>query len=286
MEGETYGLGWVPEYPDHRDYLFDNEKIRPLLEKTAARTMFKRKAAKAAALPKSTDLRKWCTPVEDQGSLGSCTANAAVGILEYYQNRAKGTYTDASRLFVYKTTRNLLKWKGDTGAFLRTAMKSLVLFGAPPEEYWPYKVGDFDVEPPAFCYSFASNYQALKYYRLDPPSTSGPQILKNVKKSLASGHPSMFGFTVYNSIWDAEDGEIPFPGANDRVAGGHAIVAVGYDDGKKVGSKTGALLIRNSWGKSWGDEGYGWLPYAYVEDELADDFWCVISAEWVDTGKF
>jgi len=280
-----HGLGWVPEYPDIRDYGPEQAGVRKLLERTAARTALRGKRKKNAAA-KSVDLRSWCSPVEDQGNIGSCTANASVGIIEYYQKRAFGNYVDASRLFVYKVTRDLLHLTGDTGAFLRTAMKTLVVFGAPPEEYWPYKEADFDREPPAFCYSFAANYKAIQYYRHDDPSKTTAQMLDSIKSYLAAGHPSMFGFTVYNSIWEANDGMIPCPNSADRVAGGHAVVAVGYDDSVKIGSKKGALLIRNSWGKDWGEKGYGYLPYAYVEDGLADDFWSIISADWVDTGKF
>ncbi|MFH1627389.1 MAG: hypothetical protein ABIE47_01545 [Pseudomonadota bacterium] len=92
--------------------------------------------------------------------------------------------------------------KGDTGAYLRTTMGAMVLFGVPPEDYWPYADEEkkFDKEPPAFCYAFAQNYQAIKYYRHDPPETPAGTTLNRVKRYLASGHPSMFGFTVYNSI--------------------------------------------------------------------------------------
>jgi C1A family cysteine protease len=105
----------------------------------------------------------------------------------------------------------------------------------------------------------------------------------------------MFGFTVYSSIHQAgdNDGKIPYPGNGERIEGGHAIVAAGYDDNMKIknsiaGSSetTGALLIRNSWGEDWGRNGYGWLPYEYVLSGLADDWWSLLKNEWVDTGNF
>ena len=283
----TKGMGWIPDHPDFRDYTEDTEEIKKLVAAVSI--------PKAKTLPATVDLREWCSPVEDQGQLGSCTANAGVGIIEYYERKAFGRHLDASRLFLYKVTRNLMKVKGDTGAYLRTTMGAMVLFGVPPEEHWPYSdQGEkFDKEPTAFCYAFAQNYQTLKYFRHDPPGKKPEDVLKKVKTYLAACQPAMFGFTVYNSIEQADkDGKIPLPSSKEKIEGGHAIAAVGYDDKMKIKNKfgkaetTGALLIRNSWGKGWGDQGYGWLPYDYVTRGLADDFWSIIKKEWVETGEF
>lgn len=199
-------------------------------------------------------------------------------------------YTLKPRVYVYIKC-------GDTGAFLRTTMGAMRLFGIPPTKYWPYYVNgtvnpQWNEEPSAFLYAYAKNYQAVRYFRLDTGVTK-EKLLLRIKRYIAGYYPSMFGFTVYSSIAQAaQNGAIPFPCTSEKVEGGHAIVAVGYDDGKTItnnvdGTKTkGALLIRNSWGATWGEAGYGWLPYEYVLQGLATDWWTLISNDWVNTKQF
>lgn len=273
-----FKFGWRKDLPDVRDLTSDSPDIKTILDRSVPL-----KAARTT-LPPTANLMAWCSPVEDQGDLGSCTANAGVALIEYYQKRAFGKYLNASRLFLYKATRNLEGFSGDTGAYLRDTMKALVLFGVPPESYWAYDVSKYDEEPSAFLYSMANNYKSVKYYRLDPAGTPLPTVLTNIKTQVAAGLPSMFGFTVYSSISNLA--EIPYPTRGDSVLGGHAICCVGYDDTKVIGAQKGALLIRNSWGKGWGNQGYGWLPYAYVTSGLASDFWTLVQATFVDTDLF
>jgi C1A family cysteine protease len=178
--------------------------------------------------------------------------------VEYFERRAYGKHIDASRLFLYKVTRKMLNFKGDTGGFLMSVMGALTLFGVPPEEYWPYDVEKYDREPPAFCYSFAKNYQAIKYVGLDPTGIAKDGLLKSIKDSISVGLPCMFGFTVYNSIQQSSaTGKIPYQCEGEKVEGGHAIMAVGYDDKMSIKNEMcdketkGALLIRNSWSVEW-----------------------------------
>lgn len=281
-------FGWLPDPPDARDYTKDSPKVASLL-KTPPST------------PSLVDLRAFCPPIFDQGELGSCTANAASALLQYHRMRTLGKTGPLSRLFIYKGTRDLMQAHGDSGAYIRTTMGSLALFGAPPEKYWEYDAKMLDFAPPSFCYAYASNYQALSYFRLDeprgqnstetPPQVSPPignrsAVLSSIKETLASGLPAMFGFTVYESMNNARDGKIPFPLENERVLGGHAVLCVGYDDSLEIGSQRGAFLIRNSWGESWGEKGYGWLPYEYLLQGIAQDWWVLVKAEWVETEEF
>lgn len=288
------GMGWIPDLPDFRDYTEETAAVREILGPTGV-TAAGPRTRRPAGLPAAVDLRPWASPIEDQGALGSCTAQAGAGVIEYYERKSFGRHVESSRLFLYKATRNLMKSKGDSGAYLRMTMGAMVIFGVPPEPYWPYTDAEeaFDKEPPAFCYAFAQGYKTLLYYRHDPAGSTRAAVLERLKAHIAAGHPAMFGFTVYSSFDQAETtGRIPLPHGRERIEGGHAVVAMGYDDDLTIANASGgepcrgALLIRNSWGRAWGEKGYGWLPYAYVLKGLAEDFWSVLKKEWIDTGEF
>ena len=296
------GTGYLPDVPR----IDDPDANSPRIARMLAGTRFPRLTASpppdagiapgaappANPLPAQVDLRSGFSPVFDQGQLGSCTANAAAGLIDYFEKAANRSYVAPSRLFIYKVARDLAGVTGDAGAFLRTTMEALKLFGAPPESIWPYNSGAagfnqlFDVEPTPFCYAYARNYAAVEPFRLDPLNVASVEVLTNIKTALAAGYPSVFGFQVYPGFENPESGDVFFPVPGSRPSGGHAIVAAGYDDNHAIQGKNGALIVRNSWGEDWGLEGYAYMPYEYVTQGLAVDWWTMTRQDWLDTGVF
>lgn len=262
--------GWIPDLPDHRDF--------SLVAHAGTISHWGQVRTKGDE-PTQFDASRYCSPVENQGALGSCTANAVVGLAEYLERRAKRAHVDGSRLFNYRVARTMHGWNGDTGMYIRTAMKALCAFGIPPEKFWPYDPERLDDEPGAFVYAYAQRFRGTNYYRVDELGRDRVQVLNLLKTLLRAFFPVAFGFRVYS--FGDRDGAFPMPEKNQKPYGGHAVMAVGYDDHKRIGESVGALRIRNSWGTGWGQSGYGWLPYGYVTQGLSADFWTLFNQQYL-----
>ena len=214
------------------------------------------------------DLRPQCPPIYDQGQLGSCTANAIAGALQFDEIKEKQPQVfTPSRLFIYYNERVIEQTVStDSGAQIRDGIKTIAAQGDCPETLWPYDITKFTVKPTQQCYDQALKFKAVQYQRLT-------QIPNQMKGCLASGYPFVFGFTVYESFESpqvASTGHAPMPAPSEKVLGGHAVMAVGYDDSQSW------FIVRNSWGPSWGMNGYFTLPYPYLLDHnLSSDFWTI-----------
>lgn len=249
-------LGWMPDIPDARDYIYE----APL-------------QVKRIELPQAVDLRKKCSPVFNQGSLGSCTANALTAAVEFAKKKQRQKSFRLSRLFLYYNERVMMGTvESDSGAYLRDGIKSLSKEGVCPEKEWKYsdKMGanaPFKQKPHASCYESALEDKIEKYMRLD-------LSLQSIKECLAEGFPFVFGFAVYDSFLSAEvsqTGKMPMPNIRaERMRGGHAVMAVGYNDAEEE------VIVRNSWGKNWGDKGYFYMPYDFITNsQYCADLWTV-----------
>jgi C1A family cysteine protease len=250
MPQNGFRFGWIPDLPDHRDFMY------------AAPTPILRD------IPPSADLTNSCPAVYDQGQLGSCTANAIGAAFQFDEMKQKAPgIAVPSRLFIYYGERVMEGTVGeDSGAMIRDGIKVVAKNGVCSETEWPYDISKFALKPSKKCFDDAKKYKALTYQRLI-------QDQNTMKGCLAEGFPFVFGITVYESLMSdavAKTGIVPMPTTKEKALGGHAILAVGYDD------KTQRFKFRNSWGTSWGDKGYGYLPYAYLtDDNLASDFWTI-----------
>jgi C1A family cysteine protease len=252
------GYGWRPQMPDARDKMYARRRT--------------------GNLPPAADLRPSMPPVYDQGQLGSCTGNAIAAAMEYERDRQGLPDFTPSRLFVYYNERALEGTvSSDAGAVIRDGIKVVNTQGVCPETLWPYDIGMFAVKPPQRCYVAATKDKAVQYESI--------QTLGDLKDALASNLSVVFGFTVYESFESqavAQTGVMPMPKKSESVVGGHAVLAVGYSDAKSQ------VIVRNSWGPSWGDQGYFYMPYQYLTGSkassdassvssahLASDFWAI-----------
>jgi len=248
-------MGWKPDVPDFRDRVLELPSHQ------------------RASLPPKVDLR----PAEnfevyDQGHLGSCTANAIGGAFHFAMVQ-EGLKQDwrPSRLFVYYNERDMEGTVAqDSGAAIRDGIKSVNTLGVCSEIMWPYNEDTFTSKPSPACYQAALQDRAISYSRVY-------QSEEDLKGVLADGYPFVFGFMVYSSFMSqevAKTGEMPWPAENEKLCGGHAVMAVGYDDEKKV------FIVRNSWGEGWGDKGYFYMPYEYMTNpELVHDIWTIMFVE-------
>ena len=223
-------------------------------------------AARPITIPSVVDLSGKCSPVFDQGQVGSCTGNAWAGALEYEENIQNEVFISFSRLFIYYNERVLDNdTSQDAGAEIRDGIKTLVKWGACNEKVWPYVESQFAIKPSLEAYSEATHHKALQYASVD-------QTEDALTHALAAGHPIVFGITVYDSFESdevASTGLVPMPDVNtEQCQGGHAVLIVGYDAHKRL------FKVRNSWGPDWGDHGYFYLPFEFVlSAELCEDFW-------------
>jgi C1A family cysteine protease len=254
------GYGWHPDLPDHRDQVYAVPAH-----------------VTAAPIPSLVDLRAQCPPVYDQLQLGSCTANAIAAAIQFEQMKQNLPVFVPSRLFIYYNERDIgHTLTVDNGAQIRDGIKSVASLGVCPETMWPYNDKNTDPKPcptcpfakkpTPTCYKTATKHKITTYQRLTP-------TLDNLRGCLASGYPFVFGFTVYESFESqavAKSGILSLPAPKEKVVGGHAVMAVGYDDSKQQ------FIVRNSWSDQWGIKGYFMMPYAYpTNTNLADDFWTI-----------
>jgi C1A family cysteine protease len=253
MNRHFTSYGWQPDLPDQRDLTY--AAPAPILKK----------------LPPAIDLRSKCPVVYDQGQLGSCTANAIGGAIEFELMKQKAAVFIPSRLFIYYNERVIENTvNSDNGAQIRDGIKTVNQQGVCNETNWPYNTSEFAQKPHSTCYTEALKHKVLSYQRIT-------RAVAQMEGCLSDGYPFVFGFTVYDSFESdqvARTGVLNLPAKGEKVVGGHAVMAVGYNHAQQ------RFIVRNSWSATWGQQGYFTIPYAYLTNEnLADDFWTIRMVE-------
>lgn len=244
---KTYTLQWKPDKVDPRDYKY---------------------AVTARTTPNYVDLRAYCSPVEDQGNLGSCTGQAIAGAIELLNKRNRKP-TDVSRLFIYYYERLILGTVNyDSGAYIRDGIKATNKYGASLESYWPYTISKYRQEPITEAKNDALTRKVTRYESISN--------FNGCIDALSNGYPIIMGFYVYSSFMAAKvakTGVMPYPNTKrEQLLGGHAVLLVGYDKTRKV------FIARNSWGTNWGDRGYFYMPFDVVTNtSMSSDYWIIKS---------
>ena len=244
---DKFSFQWQPDRLDSRDYSYTLSSTKNL---------------------NKVDLRPYCSPIENQGNLGSCTGQAIAGAIELLNKRNRKP-TDVSRLFIYYYERLLLGTVNyDSGAYIRDGIKATNHYGASLESYWPYDIKKFKQEPITEAKSDALKRKVTRYERI--------ANFNGCIDALTNGYPVIMGFHVYSSFMTmnvAKTGNMPYPNTKrERLLGGHAVLLVGYDKIKKV------FIARNSWGTNWGDKGYFYMPFNVVTNtSMSSDFWIIKS---------
>jgi len=216
----------------------------------------------------TVDLRQYCSPIENQGNLGSCTGQAIAGAIELLDKRA-GRTLDVSRLFIYYYERLLegtLNY--DSGAYIRDGIRACYTYGAPLESLWPYTISKFRTQPSSQAINDAAKRKVTLYQRATD--------LAGCIDALNNGYPVIVGFNVYSSfesISVAKTGMMPYPNTRtEQLLGGHAVLLVGYNN------PTQRFIVRNSWGTNWGDKAYFYMPYQVIQNtNMSSDFWIIKS---------
>lgn len=242
----NFALIWKADKKDSRDYKYQvTQKVSPNI----------------------VDLRPYCSPIENQGNLGSCTGQSIAGAIELL-NKRSGKSTDISRLFIYYYERLLEGTVNyDNGAYIRDGIKVCYTYGASLETYWPYDIRKYKLEPINEAKNDARNRKVTRYERVAD--------FNGCIDALSNGYPVVMGFYVYESFMSpsvARTGNMPYPNTKrERLLGGHAVLLVGYDKTRKV------FIVRNSWGDTWGDKGYFYMPFDVVKPDMSSDYWIIKS---------
>jgi len=230
-------LGCIKDKFDGRDYLM--RAYLPVIK-----------------LPNKVDYTPKLSPVRDQGNEGTCVSFAAAcGMKEYQEKLDYQRLVILSPRFIYSECKKIDGMPGEEGTTVRAAMQALENKGVCQEKFWPYQPYQKD-KPKKGTQANAKKFCVIAYARI--------LNLNELRMTLATKGPCVIGVEVFAGMMKTKTGLVPMPEKNESSLGGHAICPVGYDDKKKL------IKFKNSWSDQWGEKGYGFLPYTYIERYMMD----------------
>ena len=252
----TQGYGWVRDTPDFRDNFWD---IPESYDKSID----------------FVDLRKEMGSITNQSVFNCAPVDAVSTLYKYKFSKIAesniSTTFEPSRSFIYYNARQYYNSLVDNGCSIRNTLKSFSKLGACSEHRFELNSRNINQKPTDDCYKNSKRHRVKTYQRLR-------QDIDCLKAALQNGEPFIFGCSVMSSFDSKEvstSGIIPLPEDNDKPIAAHAMVAVGYDSNNRL------FIVRNSWGESWGDNGYCYIPYDYILNEsVCADFWIVHEIEF------
>ncbi|MFH1259976.1 MAG: C1 family peptidase [Elusimicrobiota bacterium] len=231
-------------------------KLGCLKDKLDTRDYLMRAYLPLVKIPKKIDYSKKMSPVRDQGDEGTCVGFAStVGMKEYQEHLDYKKIVTLSPRFLYAECKKIDGMPDEEGTTIRAAMKALKTKGVCQETFWPYRPRQTD-KPKAGAVANAKKFSTLTYARI--------LNLNELLLSLAAKGPAVIGVYVFEGMMTTKTGVVPMPKKNESPLGGHAICPAGYDNTKKL------IKFKNSWSEKWGEKGYGYLPYAYLEKYMMD----------------
>jgi len=209
-------------------------------------------ADKYSMFPESLSLRRFIRVLQSQENADCCTASASLIAAEMIMSSV-GKNMNFSRLYVYYMTRKIQNRLKQRGAELKDTLNALTIYGASPENNWPFSISRIDREPniPAI--------EAGVYYRVQSYKEVSSEEFKTY---LIRNIPIIIGIRTGTKFWKLNGPleEQAYKAVNitdNRPSTGHAMTVIGYDD--KIGG--GSWIVANSLGPRWGFQGYGAIPY-------------------------
>lgn len=267
--GQKLG-GWTPDIPDKRD-------LTPLDLPAVLRNPL----SAIETLEDEADLSEFFPAAESQRDRRATVAYACGSLVEYFNRRCLGRLARLSKPFLYDVTRRLEGVRGDNSVSIRATLKAVRRVGLPPASCVSTDgVGGCDLSLDPLLYAFSTEYNDIAYFRIDTPELNPCQRLDVVRKLLQLGIPTIFGMPLLSC--HSRDPRVDFR-IDGEVVGGAAGVFVGYDNAYRM-SSVGALRFLSSWGSEWGENGFGWLSYRFMEEGLVRDIWAVFDPKWSEHG--